>query len=205
MKDILQREINTGDLVVGMIISRDSDGMRFGVYNGNSVDSLQYNSYLVTSVMRNLYVVKNPTKEELEVKAKIIQKVTERDNERKAAEEAKKALKRIPKKDLVIGGYYRDDTDRTFFYLGHGTVNSCYDGYRYPEEESGFIYLRVGEYGSLKERVKVYVEVSKSLRKIVAEEPNKFETFKLDLNNLRFAENNYWKGEKVYKITLDNK
>ena len=61
MKDILQREINTGDLVVGMVIGRDSDGMRFGVYNGNSVDFMCYNSGLITSVLRNLYVITNPT------------------------------------------------------------------------------------------------------------------------------------------------
>lgn len=202
MQDILQREINTGDLVVGMVISRNSDGMRFGVYNGSSVDFKYGSSGLITSAPSNLYLIANPTEREFEIKTEIMQRVTKRENEKKAEEETKKALKRIPKKDLVIGGYYRDDTGRTFFYLGHGTVNTCYDGYRYPTEESGFIYLRVGEH---REIVVVHVEVSKSLRKIVAEEPNDFKVFKLDLNNLRFTEDNYWKGEKVYKITLDNK
>ena len=131
-----------------------------------------------------------------------MQRVTKRENEKKAREEAKKALKRIPKKDLVIGEYYSDDTGRHFFYLGKGTVNTCYDGYRYPIEESGFIYLRVGEY---KEQASVYTGLSKSLRKIVAKEPQDFKVFKLDLNNLKFTEDDYWNGKRIIDITLDNK
>lgn len=203
MQDILQREINVGDLVLGMIVSRDSDGMRFGVYNGSSVDSLKYDRYLVTSVMRNMYLIANPTEEERQIKNKIIQMVNDQNEARKTAEEAKKALTRIPKKDLVVGEYYRDDTDRTFFYLGKGTVTT-YDNWKhYVKDESGYIYLRPLEYNN---SFRVDITVNKSLRKIVTKEPlDKFKTFKLDLNKLEFPGCSYWNRDWTKKIILDNK
>lgn len=202
MKDILQREINVGDLVLGMIVSRDSDGMRFGVYNGSSCDSLKYNKYLVTSVMRNMYLITNPTKEELEIKAKITQMVDDQNSARKAALEAKKALTRIPKKDLVVGEYYRDDTDRTFFYLGRGTVTTYDNRKRNVKEESGYIYLSVSEYNK---RFKTHITVNKSLRKIVAKEIPEFKVFRLNLNKLEFSGCSYWNRDWLEVITLNNK
>jgi hypothetical protein len=133
MQDVLGREVNENDLVLGMTIDRHSDGMRFGVYNGISVNWRNG----VTSVPANVYLIENPSEKEQGIKQNIIEKVKaakERDEEAKAK---RKALKQIPTKDLVVGKSYEDDRGRRYVYLGKGIV---YDGYT-RRTEQGYLYL----------------------------------------------------------------
>lgn len=196
MNEILNRVINIGDIVIGMTIGRNSDGMRVGVFNGKSVDFIRGN-YIITSTLRNLYLVDNPTKQELEIKEQILNKLQENHKAHEEKITKRKALKRIPKSDLVIGEWYKDDKGNQFFYLGYGKVTFGILG-----EKEGYIYLRPSYYYGAKQYV--HVDVTKTLRKIVElGDKSLVQSFKLDLNNLTFFENGSF-GREI-KIIRDNK
>lgn len=129
MKDILGREVHDYDLVVGMIISRDSDGMRFGVWKGNRV--LWENG--IRSNVRNVYLVENPSKEETAIKNKIIEKIKE--------EEKSKDVKivYIKQKELRIGGIYETTSGLKYAYLGKGNLNIVSN--KEENLSSGYLYL----------------------------------------------------------------
>lgn len=138
MEDILGRELKVNDLLLGMTIGRNSDGIRFGVFNGTSVHWSKHNCrYITTSTVTNMYLLENPTKEELEVKQKIIDMVTKEKQEAEQKKATKKALKRIPTKELTVGESYEDDSGYRWVYLGKGTIA---DNYRNTTDQ-GYIYL----------------------------------------------------------------
>jgi len=73
MFDVLGREVKENDLVLGMVISRDSDGIRFGVSDGKSVTwSTRNCGCTFKSVMSNIYLIENPSEKELEIKQQIV-------------------------------------------------------------------------------------------------------------------------------------
>jgi len=131
MKDILNRELHDYDLVIGMIISRYSDGMRFGVWKDNSV--VWENG--IRSNVRNVYLVENPNEQETALKNKIIEKIEEHEK----AKEVK--LEYIKSKELKIGNIYETASGLKYAYLGKGNLNIISDG----EETSsgGYLYLYV--------------------------------------------------------------
>ncbi len=118
MEDIIGREVNENDLVIGMVIGRHSDGMRFGVYNGNSVNWRNG----VTSVPCNVYLIENPSEKEQGIKQSIIDKVKVAKERNEEAKAKRRELKRMPTKDLVIGESYEDDRGYSYVYLGKGSV-----------------------------------------------------------------------------------
>jgi hypothetical protein len=138
MKDMLDRELKENDLVLGMVISRDSDGMRHGVFNGTSVHWVR-RSYIRTSTINNMYLVENPTAKELEIKQDILNRVEKARKEKEAQELAKNLMTKIPQKDLVQGKLYETDNGHIFTYLGKGTVFNSYSG----ESKYGYIYVSI--------------------------------------------------------------
>lgn len=133
MEDIIGREVKENDLVLGMTIGRHSDGMRFGVYNGTSVNWRNG----VTSVPNNVYLIANPTEREQGIKQKIIENIDKLRKEEEESLAKRRALKRIPTKDLVVGGSYADDTGSKYVYLGKGSVYDSYNG----KTSVGYVYL----------------------------------------------------------------
>jgi hypothetical protein len=141
IKDILGRELKENDLVLGMVISRDSDGLRFGVFNGISVHwGYKDGRLAATSIMHNMYLIENPSEQELKIKQKIIDAVIRIQKEKDESEARRKALKRIPTKELIIGESYEDDKGDKYVYLGKGSV---VESYRKTTKE-GYIYLWFG-------------------------------------------------------------
>ena len=71
--DILGRTPKEFDLILTMIVSRDSDGMRYGIWHKNMIYSTSryhYTRSVVKSVPSNFYIIENPIDKELEVKEK---------------------------------------------------------------------------------------------------------------------------------------
>jgi hypothetical protein len=116
-----------------MVIGRHSDGMRFGVFNGSSVNWKNG----VTSTTGNLYLIENPTEKEQGIKQKIIERLEKSRQESEEYNIKRKALQRIPTKDLVIGESYVNDTGNKYVYLGKGSVYDSYD----EKTQVGYIYL----------------------------------------------------------------
>ena len=169
MNDILGRELKVGDLVIGMVIARGSDGMRHGIFNGSSVHWIKYGGrYITTSTMSNIYLVENPCAKELEIKDKIISVLEENRIEAEKKEVAKKLMKRIPTKDLISGKVYVTDTGTPYIYIGKGKVVNHYT----KEEKEGFIYMYPrGSYNSDSDSFSYMpdLDVLKNPRKLVKE------------------------------------
>lgn len=183
MKDILDREIPEGALVLGMIVSRDSDGMRFGIAQGASVTW----RYGTASRPRNIYLIENPSEQEILVKQEIERRILKN---QKAAEESKrlrKETKRIPKKDLVVGGYYKDDNGSKMLYFGKcKVVTYRTDGWgrEYGRKEKvGYGYLESWRFPKIS-RVKV---VKNPYKLVDTWEPE--ESKIVDMSNLKETEN----------------
>lgn len=140
MKDILNRELKENDLVLGMVVSRSSDGIRFGVVSKReSVNWLRgwNRNYITTSKIINVYLIENPNEKELEIKQKIIDIINKNHKKYEETKAKKKALRRIPKKDLIIGESYIDDNNYKYVYLGKGKVFNSYT----KKQREGYIYL----------------------------------------------------------------
>lgn len=126
MKDILNRELHDYDLVIGMIISRYSDGLRYGVWQGNRV--VWQNG--IKSNVTNIYLVESPNEEEIVIRDKIIEKIKKEDKE-------KERIEYISAKEVKIGGIYETLGGEQFAYLGKGhlsikgTEEISRDGYLY--------------------------------------------------------------------------
>lgn len=140
MKDILGRELQDGDMCIGMAIGRYSHGMRIGVFKGASVVYLGTNeSYIDKSHTSNTYLIENPTEKELEIKYKINTFLQQEEEERKK----KASVKTIPLNRLEIGGIYKDVNGRIYVYLGKRKV-TLEDFYRDNKEEKEgqcFVYI----------------------------------------------------------------
>lgn len=113
-EDILGREIKDGDLCVGMAIGRDSKGMNIGVWTGTSMCILDRWDGVRKTNMSNIYLISNPTEEELKIKAEVLEEMRKKELEK--AEKAKQ--KTIPLKELEIGGVYEGLNGGTYIYLG---------------------------------------------------------------------------------------
>lgn len=119
MKDILGRELKDGDLCIGMAIGRNSSGMHIGIFKGQSVVHLSWNEKsLSKSCTSNTYLIENPTEQELAIKEKIEKLLEEEEAER----QRKASLKKIPLKELKVGGIYKDAQGGTYVYLGKRKV-----------------------------------------------------------------------------------
>lgn len=123
MNDILGRELHDGDMAVGMAIGRHSTGMHIGVIQGSSVCRLvkSYNEdreYISKSCTSNIYLIENPTEQELELKNRINELLQEEADER----ERKATMKTIPLSKLEVGGIYKTTQGQTYMYLGKRKV-----------------------------------------------------------------------------------
>lgn len=204
MKDILNREIPDDSLVIGMIVSRDSDGMRFGVSQGEHVGWQRYG--LVRSKPRNVYLVEHPSEQELKIKQEITDAIHKEELEKEVKDNKRKALKRIPTKQLVPGGYYTDDKGNNWCYLGKATVKSTVtDDYSRvisgPDEEHGYCYVSQWHLPKL-----YFMEVFKSPKKLVNTwEPEGKQ--KIDMGNLKetIVGTSWYNGKRysTTEVTLD--
>ena len=135
MRDVLGRTIKEGDLVCAKGTGRCNNGLNIGIYMGNSVQFLNFRANYT-----ELFLIENPSKTEIEHKNKILEEVREREEEKRQLEEKRKALKRIPKKDLIIGGVYKTDKGEKLVYLGKGTIKEFSF---HTKESEGFILINV--------------------------------------------------------------
>lgn len=139
MKDVLGREIKDGDMCVGMAIGKYSSGMHIGVARGCSVCYLSYGGTLRKSCTSNMYLIVNPTQQELELKQEIVHLLNEEDELKKK----KTQMKTIPLGKLVIGGIYKSTNDDCWLYLGKRTVTLQDFAYRTEKSETGHCFAPV--------------------------------------------------------------
>lgn len=196
MKDILDREIPDGSLVIGMIVSRDSDGMRFGIFKDNKCIWKRWG--LMKSKPRNVYLVENPSEKELEIKQEIFDELHKKKLAEKQEEEHKKSLKRIPKNDLIVGGYYLDDKGGQWCYLGFSTVSiTITDGYNRvveePEIKHGYCYVQI--WRQSKTMVSNVVVLKHSKRFVGTFEPEAER--RVDMGNLKESKKDDWYSGNV--------
>lgn len=207
MNDILGRELKAGDLVIGMVIARGSDGMRHGLYNGNSVHWKQ-GSYITTSTMTNIYLVENPCAKELKIKEDIIAIVEKYRIEAEKREAAKKLLTRIPTRELKVGKVYKDANGNTSIYLGKGKV---IDSYRNTTKE-GIIYMYPNFNYDVEKQSCYYlpsIDVLKNHRKLVQELPDivpkiDFTTGQKEfiIKEEGYGYNNGWGNKAIKTLTI---
>lgn len=194
MKDILGREIPNGSLVLGMIVSRDSDGMRFGIAQDTSVIW----RYGTVSKIRNVYLIENQSEQEVLIKQEIEQQILENQKEAEESKRLRKETKRIPKKDLVVGGYYKDGNGSKMLYFGKcKVVTYITDGWgrEYGREENvGYGYLESWRFPKIS-RVKV---VKNPYKLVDTWKPE--ESKIVDMSNLKETENMSF---GYYKITTE--
>lgn len=206
LTDVLKRPIKEGDLVIGMVIGRGSDGIRFGVCNGTSVNWGSGRWGGVASTMSNMYLVENPCAKEAEIRDKIIADIAEAKKKSAEREAAKKLLKRIPTKDLVVGKTYVDDKGNHQIYLGKGIVHESYGN----ETKEGFIYVTCysdsynvekGLFSSVP-----YFAVLKSPRKLVALSDKVLTKYPFGNGNKEFIlkeEESTWRRNSTITIKLE--
>lgn len=193
MKDILGREIPEGSLVIGMIVSRDSDGMRFGVFRDNQCVWRKYG--LMKSKPRNVYLVENPSQQELKIKQEILEELNKKELEEKQKKDERKLLKRIPTKQLVIGEIYKDDKGGKWVYFGLSSVKTTVtDGYgrhvKEPEIKHGYCYLPQWRSIDLS-----HVSVLKNPKKLVEKLEITDNTQRVDLSNLVCTKKVNWHND----------
>lgn len=199
MRDILGREVPEGALVIGMTIGRGSDGMRFGIAQGESYVWKHWG--LTKSRVFNVYLVENPSEQELRIKQEILDEIHKKELANEQKKQQRKALKRIPTKQLVIGGHYTDDKGRDWCYLGKATVKvTVKDGYDRivvnPQEKYGYCYVNRWALPNIS-----YVEVLRCPKKLVSTWKPR-ETERVDLNNLvGIQERRSWGNDGVKQIT----
>ena len=135
--DILGRTPKENDLIICMIISRDSDGMRYGIWHEGKVYSKsRYSADLIKSVPRNFYIVENAVEKELQIKEKLIQDLNDYINK----ENMYKKTKPLKASEYVVGHMYEDRNGYRNIYLGKGRVTATSDGINNYNFE-GYLYL----------------------------------------------------------------
>lgn len=198
MKDLLGRDIKTGDLVVVKGTGRYNLGLRLGVVsetgsvnflNGGSTGYSQY------------FLIGNPSKEELEHKQKILDEIEETRRYKEEKKLERKSLKSIPYKDLIPGKAYKNDRGYIFIFLGKGKVINSSNYRRYScEEEEGYIYIpnsRYIELGITYDAIQSII-VRKSKMRLVEEvtlEVNPFEDFVKQEEVTKFTKTYSYSGE----------
>lgn len=133
-RDILNRIPKENDLIICMIISRDSDGMRYGIWHDGRIYSKSHRPYganLVKSVPSNFYIVENPVEKELQIKEELIQNLNDYIN----MENMNKKTKPLKASEYIVGHCYEDRNGYKHVYLGKGKVT----GGRFDFE--GYLYL----------------------------------------------------------------
>lgn len=131
-RDILNRIPKENDLIICMIISRDSDGMRYGIWHDGKVYSKSPNrANLVKSVPSNFYIVENAVEKELQIKEKLMQDLNNQINK----ENMIKKTKPLKASEYIVGHCYEDRKGYKHVYLGRGKVT----GGRFDFE--GYLYL----------------------------------------------------------------
>jgi hypothetical protein len=130
MREILNRKIKEGDLVVVKGTGRYNLGLRMGIVYGKSVrfcgtDYASYNSCAL---------IENPSKAELKHKQSILDSIADVEKVR----EVKASRKAIGKKDLVVGQMY----DGSDVYCGKVRVTvEYYEKARNTKIEEGYGYI----------------------------------------------------------------
>lgn len=188
MKDILNREINIGDLVLTKASGRHSSGMKIGIWNGTSI-TYEYNS----SICNQVYLIENPSEKDLDVKNKIIKKQQKYKEETRKEKEKRMSKKKIPQKELIIGQTYLDDEDYKWIYFGKGTVYTYAQhrneyNYKLDEEQTGLIYIKL--YSGDKNNFRTFENyyVLKTPKRLVKKVDNIFD---LNLDELVFEKEDY--------------
>lgn len=113
-KDILGRELHDGDVCVGKGTGRDVARMNVGVWSGKSI---AFRGGQKRS-MGDVFLVVNPSKEELEIKQDIEKSLSEIESKRKE----KESMPTISLSKLQIGGVYKCNNGQTYIYLGKRKV-----------------------------------------------------------------------------------
>ena len=140
MIDILGRAIHDGDIVVakGTSYGGSQKGMEVGVAIGNSIHTLTCNRN-----PRDLFLVMNPSKYELDIKEKIL---SARDKKLKAtrnkAKEKSKKEYKVKEPGLI---FMTSMQKKAFVYMGYKKVESYADDNLIDTKE-GHLYIELGYY-----------------------------------------------------------
>ncbi|WP_313069952.1 hypothetical protein [Lacrimispora sp.] len=113
-KDILGRELHDGDICVGKGTGRDVCGMDVGIWSGKSIAFKGGNK----RSMGDVFLVVNPTEEELTIKSDIEKSLIESENKRLERD----SVKTIPLSKLEVGGIYECNNNYLYLYLGKRKV-----------------------------------------------------------------------------------
>ncbi|GAA0071755.1 hypothetical protein UT300003_32800 [Clostridium sardiniense] len=203
MRDILDRVVKEGDLVVVKPTGRYSRGLDLGIWNGKSVKCKR-----VTASYSEVFLIENPSEKELEYKENLLKQFEKEELEAQQEKERRKALTRIPKKDLIIGQAYLDEKGKTYVYLGKGKYRSnYYDSSTEGEYKEGYLYIGVSSwyekyFGNNFDTLK-HTVCNKNPKKLVSVR----EGFKLDINDKKlFAEEiksvGYWSSSRKYEVEI---
>lgn len=134
-KDILGRELHDGDVCVGKGTGRYVAGMDVGVWSGKSIAFRGGGK----RSMGDVFLVVNPSKEELEIKEEIEKSLSEIEAKRKE----KASISTIPLSKLQVGGVYKCNNGQTYIYLGKRKVilDDCYRSHDDIAEGHCFVYV----------------------------------------------------------------
>ncbi|MGL5594623.1 MAG: hypothetical protein ACRDDH_11860 [Cetobacterium sp.] len=135
MKDILNRDVKEGDIIIVKPTGRDSHGLHLAVWHEGQVLLCRWREVYKTSYGQ-CFIVENPTKEERAIADNLIEMYYKQkaDREEEKKREKDSALKR---KDLKVW----DQTDRGYF-LGEVEI----DGERYKNAFLNFYSYSDGTY-----------------------------------------------------------
>lgn len=133
--DILGRELHDGDICVGKGTGRDVCGMDVGVWSGKSIAFKGGNK----RSMGDVFLVVNPTEEELKIKRGIENVLTEIENKRRE----KDSLKTLSLSKLEIGGIYNCNNGYSYIYLGKRkvTLENLYYKNSEPKIQEGHCFV----------------------------------------------------------------
>lgn len=136
-KDILGRELHDGDVCVGKGTGRYVAGMDVGVWNGKSIAFRGGGK----RSMGDVFLVVNPSKEELEIKEEIEKALSEIEEKRKE----KESMPTISLSKLQVGGVYKCNNGEVYIYLGKRkvTLEDCYRSHDYTAEGHCFSYVNI--------------------------------------------------------------
>lgn len=134
-KDILGRELHDGDVCVGKGTGRYVAGMDVGVWSGKSIAFRGGGK----RSMGDVFLVVNPSKEELEIKEEIEKSLSEIEVKRKE----KESMSTISLSKLQVGGLYKCNNGQTYIYLGKRkvTLDDCYRSRDDIAEGHCFVYV----------------------------------------------------------------
>ena len=127
MEDILGRELHDGDVCVGKGTGRDVKGMDVGIWSGKSIAFKGGNK----RSMGDVFLVVNPTEDELVIKREIESSLEKIENKRKERD----SVNTIPLSKLEVGGIYKCTNGSCYAYLGKRKVTLHNLGYYQKKED----------------------------------------------------------------------